>query len=99
MTQQKSSIFDTVMSWWEQHVLRFPWTLLLMSFFAVRVEFAMHNEYAGYRYPEMLPVNLNPLHLASMGLLLAIGITFTLLCSLIVLPAFSTLWRASGKRI
>jgi len=36
---------------------------------------------------------------ASMGLLLAIGISFTLLCSLIVLPAISTLWGANGKRI
>lgn len=36
---------------------------------------------------------------ASMGLLLAIGISFTLLCSLIVLPAFSTLWGVRGRRI
>lgn len=86
------------MDWWGQNVLRFPWTLLLMSFLLCGLSLQYTMNTLGIDTPEML-VDLNPLHFASMGLLLAIGITFTLLCSLIVLPAFSTLWRASGKRI
>jgi hypothetical protein len=90
------------MDWWGQNVLRFPWTLLLMSFLlgGLSLQYTINTLGVDTNALEMLSRDLNPLHLASKGLLLAIGITFTLLCSLIVLPpAFCTLWRASGKRI
>jgi predicted RND superfamily exporter protein len=173
MSQQKPSVFDIVMSWCGQHVLRFPWTLLLMSFLlcGLSLQYTMNTLRIDTNTSEMLSLDLNSLHpatiltgatnvildnpfnfaniialpllmgmgvdsgihivhrlhsglndhddllqtgtargvifnsvatlcsffslactlhqgTASMGQLLAIGITFTLLCSLIVLPCF-----------